>query len=168
MNLKTIRAAFERVQTLSDELKQMSGSETPRIHISPNQDPSLDQLVTDTDLLKVVYKLFNDGHHARAVEEACKFMNKLVQKKSGVSADGADLMRTVFSPKNPLLRINSGQSASESNEQQGYMDILAGAMTGFRNPRAHDHEWEDTEERALQLLHIINHLVLRIKQAEKR
>ena len=56
---------------------------------------------------------------------------------------------------------------SEQNEQSGYMQILAGCMVGIRNPRAHDSDWEDTEERSLQLLSFANHLMERILVSEK-
>ena len=95
----------------------------------------------DRDLLKVSEKLFADGHHARAVEEAYKYLNNLVKARSGrTSLDGAPLMRTVLSANSPILKLNPGASTSEKDEQQGYMDICAGSMIGIRNPRAHDHE----------------------------
>ena len=40
-------------------------------------------------------------------------------------------------------------------------------MTGIRNPRAHECDWEDSEQRALQLLVWANHLVERIRLSEK-
>ena len=80
---------------------------------------------------------------------------------------GAKLMQTAFSPNKPLLRLNECVSTSEQNEQSGYMQILAGCMVGIRNPRAHDSDWEDTEERSLQLLSFANHLMERILVSEK-
>lgn len=47
------------------------------------------------------------------------------------------------------------------------MQIFAGCMTGIRNPRAHDADWEDTEQRALQLLVFANHLIERVYLSEK-
>ena len=120
--------------------------------------------VTDKELKKVTQKLFADGHHARAVEEAYKFLNKLVKKISGVKAlDGAGLMKQVFSSKAPILKLNAGSNQSEQDEQLGYMEIFSGCMTGIRNPRAHEYDWEDSEQRALQLLAMANHLVERVK-----
>lgn len=74
-------------------------------------------------------------------------------------------MTTAFSAAKPLLRLNAGATASERDEQLGYMNILAGSMTGIRNPRAHEHDWEDTERRALQLLMLADHLVDRVRRA---
>lgn len=129
------------------------------------------EVITNKSLRKKTEKLFNDGHHARAVEEAYKLLDNLVKKKAynlgQTDLTGASLMQTVFSPKNPLLKLNEGISASEQNEQSGYMQILAGCMTGIRNPRAHDSDWEDTEQRALQLLVFANHLIERVSMSEK-
>lgn len=129
------------------------------------------EVITNKSLRKKTEKLFNDGHHARAVEEAYKLLDNLVKKKAynlgQTDLTGASLMQTVFSPKNPLLKLNEGISASEQNEQSGYMQILAGCMTGIRNPRAHDSDWEDTEQRAFQLLVFANHLIERVSMSEK-
>lgn len=97
-------------------------------------------------------------------------MDNLVKKKAGLQDSdltGAKLMQTVFSPNKPMLKLNEGVSSSEQNEQSGYMQILSGCMTGIRNPRAHESDWEDTEWRALQLLTFANHLIERVLMAEK-
>jgi uncharacterized protein (TIGR02391 family) len=51
--------------------------------------------------------------------------------------DGASLMTTAFSPASPVIALNSLATESDRSEQQGYMQIFAGAMTGIRNPKAH-------------------------------
>lgn len=74
-------------------------------------------------------------------------------------------MQKVFSADKPLLKINAGETQSEIDEQKGYLQIFAGCMTGIRNPRAHESDWEDSEERALELLTLANHLVIRVRNA---
>lgn len=125
-----------------------------------------DSVVSDEELRKMTSKLFYDGHYARAVEEAFKFLDNLVKKRSKVENSGQRLMRNVFSSNSPKLKLNSGISISERDEQSGYMDIMAGCMTGIRNPRAHESDWEDTEYRAIQLLSLADHLVGRVRKAE--
>ena len=71
-------------------------------------------------------------------------------------------MQEVFSVNNPKLRINAMESDSEKDEQLGYMQILAGCMSGIRNPRAHESDWEDSEYRCLQLLVLADHLIEKI------
>ncbi|MHB1684164.1 MAG: TIGR02391 family protein [Bacilli bacterium] len=127
----------------------------------------LDRAVKDPDLYKVVAKLFRDGHHARAVEEAFKLLNNLVKRRIQSSDDGSKLMKNAFTVNNPELKLNPNVTESERNEQQGYMEILSGCMTGIRNPRAHDHDWEDSEEHALELLTIANHLIMKVRAAER-
>ncbi len=130
-----------------------------------NMNELYDTMITNKSLRRKTEKLFKDGHHVRAVEEAYKLIDNLVKKKADLEKTdftGAALMNKVFSPKNTLLKLNEGKSSSEQNEQAGYMQIYAGCMTGIRNPRAHDTDWEDTEERALQLLTFANHLIERV------
>ena len=47
------------------------------------------------------------------------------------------------------------------------MQIFSGCMTGIRNPRAHECEWEDSENHALQLLAFANYLVERVENSKK-
>lgn len=129
-----------------------------------------DEVVTNKALRKRTERLFKEGHHARAVEEAYKVLDNTVKNKADLSNSdltGSSLMQTVFSPKKPILKLNEGASVSEQNEQSGYMQILAGSMTGIRNPRAHEADWEDTEQHALQLLGLANHLIGRVLLAQK-
>ena len=165
--MKRVRDLVAQVNALQREVNQLPGIQKPVI-MQKRLLPDLEQIVTDPELYKLVEKLFENGHHADAVKKAFVFLNNLVKAKAGKGkADGADLMRTSFSPNNPSLLLNAMNTQSERDEQQGYMDIMAGVMTGIRNPRAHEHNWEDTEERALQLLSLANHLVLRIRSSKK-
>lgn len=128
-----------------------------------------DELVTNKTLHKKTEKLFKDGHHARAVEEAYKLLDNVVKTKANLrqsNLSGSSLMQKVFTPNKPILRMNAGATVSEQDEQNGYMQIYAGCMTGIRNPRAHDSDWEDTEDRALQLIVFANHLIERAQLSE--
>ena len=140
-------------------------------NIKPSEIVLYNEVVTNKSLKKKTEKLFKDGHHARSVEEAYKLLDNLVKKRAGLAEDeitGAKLMQHVFSANNPLLKLNAGISTSEKDEQLGYMMIFSGCMTGIRNPRAHETEWEDTEQHALQLLIFANHLIERALKAEKQ
>lgn len=125
-------------------------------------------LVTDSELRRKTEVLFTNGHHAEAVEKAFKLVVKVVKEKSELTEiDGSALMQKAFSPKSPVLKLNSLGSDAERDEQSGYKDIFAGSATGIRNPRAHEPDWEDTEQRALELLTLANHLIVRARAAEK-
>ena len=107
---------------------------------SPTERTPLDQfdeLVTNQPLRVVTRELFANRHYSQAVLDAFKFVNNAVKDKSGVNdRDGADLMRYVFSEKNPVLRLTPMKSRSQKDEHNGYRDIFAGAMIGIRNPRS--------------------------------
>lgn len=145
------------------------GYELRRIESPPAALPlqqRFDQLVTSDLLRQSSRALFVDGYYARAVEEGFKRLNNAVKDKSGDTArDGAPLMRAVFSPNAPILKLNPLQSPSQRDEQQGYMDLFAGAMTGIRNPRAHEHSLADAGEVALELLILANHLMRKLDGA---
>ena len=72
----------------------------------------LDRAVKDPDLYKAVAKLFRDGHHARAVEEAFKLLNNLVKKRIQSSDDGSKLMKNAFTVNNPELKLNPNVTES--------------------------------------------------------
>ena len=125
-----------------------------------------DALINDDGLRRFCRSLFADGYYALAVERAYIYVCNWVSKQSGrADKDGADLMRTVFSPKNPVLKLNNLQSRSDENQQQGYMHIFEGVMTGIRNPRAHECDLEDSAEEALEMLVIASHLIRMLKRS---
>lgn len=126
-----------------------------------------DSLITETVLRDTTRQLFLDGYYALSVEEAFKCLNNVVKSRSGITADGAGLMRTVFSLKNPILKINALKTVSQHDQQLGYMDIFAGCMTGIRNPRAHEHRYLDEPYVALELLALANHLLRMVNNAKR-
>jgi uncharacterized protein (TIGR02391 family) len=81
-------------------------------------------------------KLYGD-----AVEACFKEVNSKVKSlyfdATGRESDGSGLMTSAFSPANPVIRLTDMATQSDRDEQQGYMQIFAGAMTGIRNPKAH-------------------------------
>lgn len=155
-----VKAILAEARSIQEEINSFPGVSRPKAGYIL---PELEQVVTDKKLFETVAKLFQDGHHAKAVQQAFVYLNNLVKRQTRNTADGAKLMNAVFSPNNPTLTLNALSNQSEIDEQTGYMQIMAGVMTGIRNPRVHEHDWEDTEERALQLLSLANHLVIRVK-----
>jgi len=84
---------------------------------------------------------FEAGFFGDAVEASFKEVNdvvkRLVKDANGLELDGAALMNKAFSPQTPIVRLTQLSTKSDENVQQGYMLIMAGAMTGIRNPNAH-------------------------------
>lgn len=93
---------------------------------------------------KVSEKLYEDGHYAESAENAFKEINSKVKKLFVLKCpnekvlDGVALMTTVFSDNDPLIEFGNRTSESGKNVQKGFMMMLAGAMAGLRNPKAHE------------------------------
>jgi uncharacterized protein (TIGR02391 family) len=111
--------------------------------------------------------LVEDGHYANAVEDACKALEALVQKRSGRSdLSGTALMQTAFSPSAPVLRVADLSTQTGRDEQQGMMFMFTGAMLGLRNPRAHSLRSDDPE-RAIEYIAFIS-MLAKIAEAASR
>ncbi len=160
---------FAKIKLINNELQELEGIAKPPRSL-PMRVDLYDELVTDTNLRKLTRKLFFNGHHAQAVEAAYKYIDNHVKRTirpHGNDLTGQKLMTLAFSATSPLIKLNAFEGQSEKDEQLGYMQIFAGCMTGIRNPRAHESDWEDVESRALQLLIWANHLVERINMAQE-
>lgn len=82
---------------------------------------------------KTAGELFKNGHYRQAILDTYIALVDAVKVKSGRhDLDNTPLMQTVFSVKNPELRISS-----DSDEQLGFMWLFSGAVMGIRNPKAH-------------------------------
>lgn len=105
---------------------------------------------------KIIFLKFGNGHYADCVESAFKEINsrlKNVCKKLGYSErDGSDLMNFIFSTKKPILQFEDTSNESGKNVQLGYMQIFAGAMTGIRNPKAHENQCVSKETAIKQII----------------
>lgn len=116
---------------------------------------------------RVSERRFLDGHFADAVEAALKELNgevkRLVLEGGGPELDGANLMHTAFSPNNPLIELADISTLSGKSEQQGYMEIFAGAMSGVRNPKAHENIYL-TPERGLHFLFLASLLFQKLDE----
>ena len=124
-----------------------------------------DAVVTDSQLRAAARSLFKDGHFTESVRQALVCLDNAVQAKAGSSDTGAKLMQSVFSAKNPKLKLNAMNSTSEQDEQLGYMWLYSGAMTGIRNPRAHEATMSDDVKTAVEMLAFANHLMRKVGAA---
>lgn len=124
-------------------------------------------LTLHPELEKAVTRLFDDGHYANAVEDACKVLDGIVKIRAGRSdLGGTELMQAAFSAKNPVLRFNGLQDESDRSEQQGMMFLYAGAMLALRNPRAHSIR-EDEAVTALEYIAFVNFLLRALDRTTK-
>ncbi len=111
---------------------------------------------------------FEKGFYGDAVESCFKEVNDAVKRlyldATGREADGAGLMNSAFSPANPVIRLTVMATQSERDEQQGYMHIYAGAMTGIRNPKAHANINPDSRK----TLHLVSLASLLMHRLDER
>ena len=98
---------------------------------------------------KVAKEKYFNNHYADSVESAFKEINhrckKIYKNKTGQEDDGASLMNMLFTPNNPQLIFEDLNTETGKNIQKGYMQIFSGAMTGIRNPKAHENQSLDKE-----------------------
>jgi len=158
-------SAIVNLSSLIDTFKE-------KIESTP-EDPStrakrtLAELNIHPELIKGMGKLFQDGHYANAVEDACKILESFVKMRSTCfDLSGTELMQKVFSPKNPILQFNDLVTETDKSEQQGMMFLYSGAMLAFRNPRDHTLRVDDPEN-ALDLILFINLLIKSLDNAKK-
>lgn len=114
---------------------------------------------------KLAKDKFEHGHLADAVETVYKELNSIVKKhykaKTGAEEDGATLMNRAFSANKPVFVFDDIHTETGRNIQQGYMQIFAGAMTGIRNPKAHNNMTPD-KNKAMHLLFVASFMALKL------
>lgn len=92
---------------------------------------------------KVSKRLYLDGHYSDAACDAFIEINDRVKKLFSIvhpqekTPDGDTAMKTVFSAKSPIIEICDHSNDTGFNIQKGYMEMLSGAMSALRNPKAH-------------------------------
>ena len=124
------------------------------------------QLVTEDEIASVSKDLFESGFYNAAVLEAFKALNKFVQAKSGrLDLSDTSLMQNVFSEKSPHLVWSERSTSSEIDEQKGYMFLFSGGFTAIRNPCAHEIDWIDDHQTALDAILVAQHLLRKVKAA---
>ena len=121
------------------------------------------------DIAAICKAKFKDGHYADAVETAFKEINSITKLKVKAltceELDGDSLMRQAFSPNCPILELADQNTISGKNIQKGYMDIFAGAITGIRNPKAHENIVIDSQ-RAIHLLFLASLLMFKLDESK--
>ena len=116
-------------------------------------------------------KLYKDGHYANAAEDAFIEINDRVKKlfsivkPSDPIPDGEAAMTTVFSSNNPLVEFSDRSTTTGQNKQKGYMQMLAGAMSALRNPKAHSNTEIVSAEEAYRRLATASMLMYAIDEA---
>ena len=160
-----IDGAIANLQTVIDMFEEKLDAE-PESPASRTRR-AFGELDLHPEIAHAVTKLFQDGHYANAVEDACKVLDSMVKMRSGKhNLSGTELMQVAFSPKAPLLAFNDLNSETDHSEQQGMMFLYAGAMLALRNPRAHE-LIEDDPVQALEHIAFLSLLCKSLNRATR-
>lgn len=146
---------------------QEISSPTSRIP-EPAKTDLFDSMRLHADIVQVSRNLFASDHYAQAVFEAFKAVNNAVKDKSKIAdSDGQSLMSFVFKKDDPVLKINALRTQSDRDEQDGFKLLFMGAMTGIRNPKAHDNVVLEDPYRALHYLAFASLLRTRVDDSTR-
>ena len=106
-------------------------------------------------------------NYFHSVFEAIKSVADRIREMTGLYADGAELVDTTFSTKNPLVRINTLQNDNDRSEHLGLMHLIKGLFGLIRNPTAHKPKikFNIDEEEALDLMIMISYAHKRLDKA---
>lgn len=134
------------------------------------------------DVKDASYEDYKSEDFYRAVEEALKRYQTIVQNKSGSNLDGQSLMLSVFGRNNAILSVTSPYKKSDGSDftqstkeniEEGQKFMSAGMMSGVRNPIAHEEVRElkgsglFTENDCLDMLSLLSHLFRRLDVSTK-
>lgn len=129
---------------------------------------AFDGLELHSRIAEACVELYRDGHYRNAVLDACLALEDYVKQKSCCrDRDGADLMRYVFSKRDPVLAFNSLADETDLSEQEGMMHLFEGVMLALRNPRAHTLS-DDSPEQALEYIAFLSLLANRLEGTQRR
>lgn len=124
---------------------------------------------------EVSKSLYLDGHYANAAEDAFIEINVRVKGLFQIInpndknpcdkvPDGDGAMTTVFSPQKPLVEFCDTSTDTGKNVQKGFMQMLAGAMSALRNPKAHENIKLSADD-AMRRLMFASMLMFKIDEA---
>lgn len=122
---------------------------------------------------KASKKLFVDGSYANAAVDAYIEINSRVKKlfhklrPNDPVPDGKDVMNKVFSINNPMIQFCDLTDDTGKNTRLGYMEMLAGAMSALRNPKAHSNDVVISKEEAMRRLMYASMLMYKIDEGVK-
>lgn len=116
---------------------------------------------------EISLNLFKNGHYAQAIFESIKALNNYVKDKSNITdKDLSDAMAKAFNEQNPIIKLNDLTTRSDIDEQRGFKLLFMGAMTGIRNPKAHENIIQLDKNRTLEYLAFISLLFRRAEEGK--
>jgi len=169
----SLRTAIQKLDQIIGRLQTMDQDEIVPDDPSKPMRPGL-----SADRIMLVYldhlhsfiergcsQLYRDGHYAQAVEEASKAVFQYIRNATGLTTDGAALVQTAFSVKNPILAFSDLADDTKKSEQVGFMEMLAAFAKGVRNPLTHSHGKLEEAQKAFEYLVMASLLCRRVDDA---
>ena len=117
---RTLRGAEERANTFRAKL------ESRGVH---------------RDVLEFCGAELAENNYFHAVLEAAKSISYKLRDRTGLQDDGSKLAKHalgIISGRPPRIKINAFQTESDKSEQQGFLHLVTGIFSMFRNRIAHD------------------------------
>jgi len=104
------------------------------IHLEEGHGPAdaLDLLNLHPAIRKSSLELYKVGKYRECLKNAWDTVEAAVRHKSGRNEHGSNLMKVVFSPVTPMLRVSS-----RYGDQQGASELFSSSMRSLRNRVSH-------------------------------
>lgn len=149
----------------SEKINQkLSATGEPQVQVQQLNPPLyelLHPIVIDSS-----WEHYCNGHLRDAVLNSMLALGDLIRERTGLLDDGKVLAEKALSIRDPLLVLSELQTESGNNDQKGFMQMIAGAFIGIRNPKAHSLQHDLTPSTAAQYLVLVSLLVRRIGEAQ--
>jgi uncharacterized protein (TIGR02391 family) len=158
---KTLRALEVN---LSKEFRALNlPKERPKIVPPPAAfQRMIDEMGLHPYLQPECLKLFKDGHLNESVRKALEKYEHYIQKKSGVSKIGTNLMASAFNETSPLISIADITTPRGRGLQDGFKFLSMGAMEFWRNFCSHGDEEQLPHQDAIAILATVSHLFFQV------
>jgi len=121
--------------------------------------------IIDSELLEAVSSNYNVGKFTNSVIDAMLFLSNILRDKANIEDDGVKLINSIFTKKDPKIKITNLETETDRNIQEGISSILRGLYQSIRNPRHHE-KIEDSEINATEIILFID-FILRIIEKSK-
>jgi uncharacterized protein (TIGR02391 family) len=115
---------------------------------------------------QAAHRYIDSNHMGAAILEAFKAVNLRLKELTGLDADGADLVGKSLGGISPKVQIADQDTQTGRDIQTGYQHLFRGAITGIRNPNAHELFQPLDDNEALEQLSLASLLMHRLDAAK--
>jgi uncharacterized protein (TIGR02391 family) len=123
--------------------------------VAPPAPPAPPAHQFDQRIVNVAREAYVVGVYTEAVRRAYVELINEVKRKAETppELDGVALMNSVFSKRNPVLRVSD-----DPDQQEGCMNLFKGAVSMIRNPPSHSNQVKLDKDEADELLWFATYL----------